>query len=309
MKTQNFSIFILTVLGLMMGSPTPKALAIPIHLTSGVNGNMYTVEGEPGTAGTLGIDYALGTYLAGGNGGIGHGFKDKLAWHGHFCSPSETDCFVSTPSASGATGALEATDHNWLQGTTRPIVVDLGDGNASDQAIVFNSTDHLGFSTTYGDPAKDLWNKFIEGIEFTVYGTNDLSDALAAGSTSGVFGSTETGSVPTSGTGSTFEQGTLDYVFIDGWADFGATDEGDDFASVWQFSQPYRYIAVYSNFTDPLIGDGFRSFDNELDAIGRFLKPVGQPPSGSLPLPSSVALVAAGLLGWVGAQWRAQRSK
>lgn len=96
-------------------------------------------------------------------------------------------------------------------------------------------------------------------------------------------------------------------MFIDGWADFGATNEGDDFASVWQFSQAYRYVAVYSNFTDPLIGDGFRSFDNELDAIGRFLKPIGDDPGGVIPEPSTIILFSTGLAGLAALRLRKKR--
>ena len=267
-----------------------QAVPITLNLTSGINGNTYTVQGETGTAGTLGTDYALGSYLAGGNGGLGHGFPDRLAWTEGFVAPAP-------PSGTSAEGALEALDHNWLQGRANAIIVDLGDGNASDQAIVFNSTDHLAVDIIYNDPEKDLWNKFVEGIEFTVYGTNDLADALLAGLKGGVFGNTEEGSVPDAGPGSTFEQGKLAFVFEDGWHDFGNIDEGDDFASVWQFSQDYRYIAVYSSHTDPLVGDGFRSDDNELDAIGSFLKDVGIPPTG-VPEPTSFALFALGLAGF-----------
>ena len=137
------------------------------------------------------------------------------------------------------------------------------------------------------NPQVRLWNALIEGIEFTVYGTNDATDATNAGNNAGVFGITEAGSVPAAGVGSTFEQGVLAFVFEDGWADFGNAKEGDDFASVWQFSQNYRYIAVYSNNTDPFIGDGFRSFDNELDAIGRF--------TADLPVPEPTTLALLGL--------------
>jgi hypothetical protein len=258
--------------------PLQYVYAVPLTLESGINGNVYTVEGAPGTAGTKGVDYDIGTYLAGGDGGKGHGFKDQYNFHGgHFCSAAETNCFVSGPPIFTDAGGLEGPDHNWLQGTNHAIVVDLGDGNQSDQAIVFNSIDHLGVGVTYGDAEKDFWNGFVEGIEFTVYGTNNLTDALSCGSASGGFGSAETGTVPASGPCSSFEQATLDYVFIDGWADFNATKEGDDFASVWQLSAPMRYIAVYSHFTDPIVDDGFQSDDNELDAIGRFLKEIGEP--------------------------------
>lgn len=271
-----------------------SAYAIPLTLESGINGNVYIVQGTPGTAGTLGSDYALGTYLAGGNGGLGHGFPNTYSFAGGFVPPIP-------PSGFTPAGAMEATDHNWLQGTTTPIVVDLGAGNEADQAIAFNSIDHLGVEGVFfGDPEQDFWNGFVEGIEFTVYATNSLSDALACAGTADGFGTAEAGTVPAIGPCSSFEKGTLDYVFIDGWADFVEAQEGDDFASVWQFSKPYRYIAVYSDFTDPIIADGFQSFDNELDAIGRFLKDVGEPcPNcivGGEILPiDTTALIIAGL--------------
>ena len=263
-------------------TPLAEAQTVTHMLESCLGANpQNTIQGEVGTAGTLGVDYALGTYLAGGNSLLGHGFGNAYAFNsGHFIDGSENG-FVSTPSGVGVTPtrALEDADHNWFQGTTRPIVVDLGAGNAADQAIVFNSIDHVGIEGggCNANAKQILWNAMIEGIEFTVYATNDATDAAAAAVDDNVFGGPESGQVPAVGVGSTFEQGVLDYVFNDGWADFGNPVEGDDFASVWQFSKPYRYIAVYSDFTDSFIGDGFRSFDNELDAIGRFLTPVGQP--------------------------------
>ena len=46
----------------------------------------------------------------------------------------------------------------------------------------------------------------VEGIGFTVYGTNDLADATAAAGTANVFngGDIESGAVPVAGPGSTF---------------------------------------------------------------------------------------------------------
>ncbi len=265
------------IFGSLSSIQLADAQTVTHMLESCVNGNTYPVQGEVGTAGILGVDYALGTYVAGGNGGVGHGFGNTYAFNsGHFIGIAENG-FVSTPSVGGVTGYLEDADHNWAQGTTLPIVVDLGAGNAADQAIVFNSIDHLGVNCANPNADEALWDAMIEGIEFTVYGTNDLADATAAAAEVSVFGGSESGSVPGAGVGSTFEQATLDYVFNDGWANFGNAQEGDDFASVWQFTQPFRYIAVYSDDTDPFVGDGFQSFDNELDAIGRFLTPVGEP--------------------------------
>jgi len=271
------------IFGSLSSIQLADAQTVTHMLESCVNGNTYTVQGEVGTAGVLGVDYALGTHFGGGA-QMGHGFGNSYAFNsGHFIGAAESG-FVSTP-GGGFTpaGALEDADHNWLQGTTAPVVVDLGDGNAADQAIVFNSLDHLGVGCANPNPDEALWDAMIEGIEFTVYATNDAVDAAAVAGAPGVFNplgnmpAGEAGSVPGAGVGSTFEQGTLDYVFNDGWMDFGNAQEADDFASVWQFSQPYRYIAVYSDFTDPFIDDGFQSFDNELDAIGRFLTPVGEP--------------------------------
>ena len=266
----------------LVGALLSPAGAGTLTLQSGINGKEYTVQSQAGTAGTRGKDYVLGTYLAGGNGNKMHGFKNSYTFHkGHFCHERERTCFVSSPSDFTDAGALEATDHNWLHATSTPIVVDLGPGNDSDQVIVFNSMDHLGVKkTTYDLPAQDLWNAVIEAIEFTVYGSNDFSDALAVAEKEGIFGNraTETGLVPAEGVGSSFEQGVLDLVFEDGWADFSAAQEGDDYASVWRLSQPYRYIAVYSNFTDPFVGDGFQSYDHELDAVGGYLNSVRDKP-------------------------------
>jgi len=297
-KTLFLTSVIASILILSLSSYQPaQAQQVTHTIESCVNNNLYFVQGEVGTAGTLGVDYALGTYLAGGDpASLGHGFPDMYAFH-----------LVDFDSPVSPAAALAATDHGWLQGTTTPVVVDLGAGNAADQAIVFNSIDHLSEAVCdQNDPDQVLWDAMVEGIEFTVYGTNDLVDANAAAITANVFsvggcgGANESGSIPVAGAGSTFEQATLDYVFNDGWADFGNAQEGDDFASVWQFTQQYRYIAVHSDCTDPFIGDEFRSFDNELDA-GRFLTPVGEPcincrlVAGELLPLDNTALMIAGL--------------
>jgi len=106
-------------------------------------------------------------------------------------------------------------------------------------------------------------------------------DALAVSQAGGVFGGKkeETGKVPAEGVGSTFEQGTLVMVIEDGKEDFGAAQEGDNYASVWQFSQEYRFIAVSANYTDPFVGDGFQSHDAEVDAVAGVLKPIVPPAS------------------------------
>ena len=138
------------------------AQAIDLDLESCDNGAKFTVEGRSGTAGVLGIDYALGTHHSGGV-ALGHGFDDKLTWDiSHFCTGTgaETQEVSAAPTGGNGpatctqinapvpavtvVGALQAADHNWVQGTSRPVVVDLGAGNASDRAIVFNSTDPYG---------------------------------------------------------------------------------------------------------------------------------------------------------------------
>ena len=110
------------------GSLATPVSAQPITLEScNAPNNVYVVNATPGTAGVQGTDYVLGTYLAGGNNLKGHGFRNALAFHSnHFCGAAEATCFVSGPPAFTNSGALLDVDHNWLQGTTLPIVVDVG---------------------------------------------------------------------------------------------------------------------------------------------------------------------------------------
>ena len=81
---------------------------ITLDLESCFNGATFTVQGEPGTAGTLDVDYALGTFLAGGDGLLGHGFGNRLAFgSGHFITAAENG-FISTPTSGfNFIGALE----------------------------------------------------------------------------------------------------------------------------------------------------------------------------------------------------------
>jgi len=126
-------------------APFVQAEESVLTLKSGINGKEYSVQSQNGLAGTRGTDYVLGSYFGGGNDNKRHGFKDRYADHGgHFCEEEESACFVSQPSDYTEAGALEATDHNWLQTTAVPIVVDLGSSYESKQAIVFASIDHTG---------------------------------------------------------------------------------------------------------------------------------------------------------------------
>ena len=252
--------------GIAMGEPT--------SITSGKNQKTFTIEVREGTAGTPDQDYILGEYFGGGSGLLRHGFSDQYQYRDEFCPETDPRCFVSMPSDLSELGALEATDHNWLECAKTPVIVDLGTAHDSARVIVFSSIDHFGIQgKTFDDPSTQKWNVVIEAVEFTVYGSDSFPDALEASRTEGVFGNreTESGTVPSEGAGSTFEQGELELMFEDGWKDFEADQEGDDFASVWKFSKPYRFIAVHSNYTDPFVEDGFQSEDCEVDAVGAYL--------------------------------------
>ena len=259
-------------------------LLLPAHgeetlvtIKSAINQKEFSIQLIPGTAGRIGNDYILGNYFGGGNDDKRHGFNNQFDSHrDHFCQENEATCFESNPSDYTRAGALEKPDHNWLQGTTVPIIIDLG--FETDKAIIFSSIDHQADPTlTNPDLATRRWNAIVEAVEFTVYGSNDFIDAEAVATRQGIFGDkgTESGHVPTQGIGSTFEKGILDAILEDGWKDFGAEKEGDDYASIWKFSKGYRFIAVYANYTDPFVGDGFQSEDMEIDAVGAYT-PTGE---------------------------------
>jgi hypothetical protein len=160
-----------------------------LSIKSGLNQTTYKVEIREGTAGKVGVHYILGEYFSGGNESLKHGFSNRYGYRLGFCPESDSNCFISRPSDENEIGALEATDHNWLQATKTPIIVDLGSANESDRIIVFSSLDHFGVTNKiYEDLDQQLWNVLVEAIEFTVYGSHDFPDALETARTEGVFG-------------------------------------------------------------------------------------------------------------------------
>ena len=180
--------------------------------------------------------YVLGTYVSGGS---------------DLSGTSPPDAWTHAVDSVFDSSAANALDYHWLQGTTTPVIWDLG--SASNSALVFPSIDHGPMS-----PAP------YEALEFTVWGSNDPA---------AVF--------PVSWT-----LATLTRVYADGWTDVGAAQESDDFASLWTFGgTEFQFIAVYANRsieiaptvpqTNQCSGEGvWCSFDHEIDAVGRPGAPV-----------------------------------
>ncbi len=177
----------------------------------------------------------FGTFVDGGNGLVGVGPECGLSWTTANRSPAE---------------ALSSADFFWYQGTSRPIVFDMG--RPVNTVIVYNSADHGPFPE--------------EGIEYTVWGRDNPD-----------FSNFPEG----------WTLGTLALIYQNGWNANEGCPEGpnsDDFSGQYIFEEKYQYIAVYANnsisiFHDPShaswtgSGDnsgepGWQSVDDEIDAVG-----------------------------------------
>lgn len=288
------------------------------------------------TAGTLGVDYKLAAFFFGVpnfnppsgdlNGNTGNGFADHYGY--------ENINAFSLGQAGSQIGDLDSLDPNnavigpggrpinpgfrFVHLGTRPFIWRIGeetDNQQAQQVIVFPSIDHLfdPEAPAYGPnaanpPPGGLGNVVLEAIEFTVWGTDDRNEAIAAAQTEGFFGISGTGTLPANGK---WSRGVLVKVLAEGFKDYNgispfanrpagsspSPQEGDDFASVWEFRDqngspaPVKYVAVYANKTRDarffvpdaqgrIPGALAESGDAEVDAVG-FI-PFIPSPAGSI---------------------------
>ena len=110
---------------------------------------------------------------------------------------------------------------------------------------------------------------------------------------------------------SSWQEGSLLGMFRDGWNETAITD---DFASVWKFEDPVRYLQIDAGFSTTIFDDiaqtswpsehddspdpGWQSFDFELDAVG------GVPLASAVPEPSTFTLAGSSVLGMFAVGWR-----
>ncbi|MCI0392446.1 MAG: carboxypeptidase regulatory-like domain-containing protein [Acidobacteria bacterium] len=252
----------------------------------------FTLPTVEGTAGMLGSDYKLATLEFGfasnvpqvGDlaGDTGNGFSDRYDF--------ENLNAFSIPQSANEIGDLDS-----LNPSNRVIVggrfinpgfrfVHIGrqafiwrvggDDNTvlAREVTVFPSVDHLfdpevpGYGPRMANPPiGGFGNIALEALEFTVWGTNDRAEAEVAARTPEYFGRGGTGVLPNN----KWFRATLSKVFAEGFKDYNGrspfaaagnnTDpspqEGDDFASRWQFRDGsgapvgVKFVAVYANRT------------------------------------------------------------
>jgi hypothetical protein len=152
--------------------------------------------------------------------------------------------------------AVAVADHFWTHLYALPLVLDLG--TPASSVFVFNAADHGPFPE--------------ESVEWTVWGADQpFTRDFPAG----------------------WAPAQLCAIFRQGWVETGDCpgDDADDFTGLYVFDRPYRYVAVYSNYSitifadraqsawsidgDDLGTDGWQSADAELDAVAQ---PQGPPP-------------------------------
>ena len=256
------------------------------------------------------------------NGNRGNGFSDRYFYE-NIDAPcallSTTECFEEAANQVGHLDSLDPRNvmigpggrpinpgFRFVHPGRMPYVWRIGssdtDSQLAQQVIIFPSLDHL-FTpeTQYGPnaanpPADGLGNVVLEATEFTVWGTKDAAEAQRAATTDAFFGTGGTGVLPSNGK---WVRATLVKVFAEGFSDYNglspfanraagtapSPQEGDDFASFWEFRDsvgnpvPVKFVAVYSNGTrdarffipdanGKIPGNGAQSLDAEIDAVG-----------------------------------------
>ena len=295
MKTRLLLIIGMIMVGLALGSWRAGLLTFgqdaPPRIYSSPVGS-FTLPTVDGTAGTLGADYKLATLLFGfasnvpqvgdAAGDTGNGFSDRYDY--------ENLNAFSIPQAANEIGDLDSLNpanrvivggrfinpgfrfvHIGRQAFIWRVGGD-GDATVAREVTVFPSIDHLfdpevpGYGPRMANPPiGGIGNVVLEALEFTVWGTNDRAEAEMAARTPDYFGRGGTGVIPNS----KWFRATLTRVFAEGFKDYNGrspfaaagnnTDpspqEGDDFASRWQFRDAggapvaVKYVAVYANRT------------------------------------------------------------
>ncbi|MBL8186821.1 MAG: carboxypeptidase regulatory-like domain-containing protein [Acidobacteria bacterium] len=281
----------------------------------------FTLPTVDGTAGNLGTDYKLARLAFGfasnvpqvGDlaGDTGNGFSDRYDFE-------NLNAFSIGQSANNI-GDLDSLDprNEVIVGGRRinpgfrfvhigmqPFIWQVGEQDdmvATREVTVFPSIDHLfdpeipGYGPNgVNPPPGGIGNVVLEAAEFTVWGTNDRAEALLAAQTPGYFGRGGTGVAPNN----KWFRASLTRIFADGFKDYNGSSpftprpagspspqEGDDFASQWQFRDAsgnpaaVKYVAVYANrtrdekffradSTGRVPGNIAQSNEAEIDAVG-----------------------------------------
>ena len=308
----------------------------------------FTLPTVDGTAGILGTDYELARFAFGIRSLVpdgvddlasdtGNGFNDRYSFE-------NLDAFPTLEQPANLVGDLDTLDDanrilTW-EGYRNPgfryihlgryaMVWRVGDDRDdayAQEVTIFPSLDHLADSRDYGygpyelnPPPGGLGNVVLEAARVTVFGTNDLTEAAIASQVIDYFGQGGTGKLPND----KWFRASLTKVFTDGYKDYNGkspltTDdasqispqEGDDFASQWQFRDekgnpiPVKFVAVYANRTRDekfyradekgLVPGNFAvSDDAKIDAVGfkRYVKS------------ATVLIGMKALERWFGAAW------
>lgn len=282
----------------------------------------FTLPTVEGTAGTLGVTYKLATLAFGfasnvpqvGDlaGDTGNGFRDRYDFENlnAFNIPQSAneigDLDSSNPANSVIVGGrIINPGFRFVHIGRQAFVWRVGEDNDNiftREVTVFPSIDHLfdpeipGYGPRrMNPPPGGIGNAVLEAAEFTVWGTNDRAEAELAARTPDYFGRGGTGTAPND----RWFRATLTRVFAEGFKDYNgmspfanaadnadpSPQEGDDFASRWQFRDasgnpaPVKFVAVYANRTrdaafyraDPngnIPGNLAQSNEAEIDAIG-----------------------------------------
>ncbi len=156
--------------------------------------------------------------------------------------------------------AAGAANNRWINiSTSNSEIWDLGIEFSS--VVVGNGYDH-----DRDSPNQALL--YLEALEWTAWGSNDLNAPFGGQTSSGVW-----------------ELGILDTVYRNGW-NADPNVHYDDFTGKVTFTQPFRYIHVIAQ--DSISIGGLTSGDNEIDFVGGV---------SAIPEPSTALLLGLGLVG------------